>query len=302
MGRIHELWAILGKYDALSSRRKPVPLSSFILITGALGGLGSALVHECARRGYNLYLTDQMEDVQNFTEKIATQYGVEARYRSCDLTSAEERADLINSFIDEGCRFCGLLNVAGRDYEGGFLDKSRSQILFLVQLIVEASVDLTHAILNLREPERRFLLVFISSLAAFFPMPYKATYASSKRFLLDFSRSLREEIKDFGNVLVLAPAGLPTTQESIDKMQTQGIWGKLTMMDTQKVAQQTIERVLRGESVYVPGFFSRLLTRLGKVLPDRWITQFIAGRWRKSQRDVALLRRDRNCGIVKTKR
>jgi len=277
-------------------------LNSFILITGALGGLGSALVRECAQHGYDLYLTDQMEDTQHFAAQIATQHHVEVRYRPCDLTSADERTQLINSFTAEGCRFCGLFNVAGRDYEGGFLDKSRSQILFLVQLIVEASVDLTHSILNLRDPDRRFLLVYISSLAAFFPMPYKATYASSKRFLLDFSCALREEIKDFGNVLVLAPAGLPTTQESIDKMQTQGIWGKLTMMDTQKVAQQTIERVLRGESVYVPGFFSQLLTRLGKILPDRWVTQFIAGRWRKSQRDVALLRQDRNCGIVKTKR
>jgi short-subunit dehydrogenase len=278
-----------------------VPLNSYILITGALGGLGSALVHECARRGYDLYLTDQMEDERQFASEIAEQYHVEVRYRSCDLTSMEERSRLIKSFADEGCRFCGLFNVAGRDYEGSFMDKSRSQIMFLVQLIVEASVDLTHAVLNMRDPDRRFLLIYISSLAAFFPMPYKATYASSKRFLLDFSRALREEIKDFGNVLVMAPAGLPTTQESIDKMHTQGIWGKLTMMDTQKAAQQTLERVLRGESVYVPGFFSQLLTRLGKVLPDRWITHFIARRWRKSQQDVVLLRRNRNRDIVKTR-
>jgi short-subunit dehydrogenase len=269
-------------------------LNSYILITGALGGLGGALVHECARNGYNLYLTDQMEHGYQFASEIAEQYNVEVHYHVCDLTSLEERTQLIDSFTEDNCRFCGLFNVAGRDYEGAFLDRSRSQILFLAKLIVEASVDLTHAVLNLRDPKRRFLLVYISSLAAFFPMPYKATYASSKRFLLDFSRALREEIRDFGNVLVLAPAGLPTTQESMDKMQTQGIWGRLTMMDTQKVAQQTMERVLRGESVYVPGFFSQLLMLLGKILPANWITRFIARRWRKSQHDVALLRQKRS--------
>ena len=59
--------------------------------------------------------------------------------------------------------------------------------------------------------KKPFRLINVCSLAGFFPMPYKATYAASKRFLLDFSRALREEIKSFGTVTALCPSGMPTT-------------------------------------------------------------------------------------------
>ena len=169
-------------------------MKTFLLISGATGGLGSAMVIECARRGYNLFLTDIREDIVGFAEYVSRSFGVDVKARSCDLTSLQNRTEFFNAIKAEGYRFWGLINVAGTDHEGAFLERSRDQILQLIRLNVEATVDMTHAVLKLRDPEKKFMLINVCSLAAVSPMPYKATYAATKRFLLDFSYAIREEI------------------------------------------------------------------------------------------------------------
>ena len=261
-------------------------METFLMISGATGGLGSALVVECARRSYNLYLTDISEEGADFAHFIAETYRIEVRYRACDMTSSQARQEMFSQLKSEGCYFWGLLNVAGLDNEGAFLEKTREQILGIIQVDVESTVDMTHTILGLRAHDRRFMLVNVCSLAAFFPMPYKATYAASKRFLVDFSRALREEIRDFGSVTALCPAGLPTTPASMRKIFAQGFWGKLTTMDTQTVARKTIEYALHGKAVYIPGFLNCILQWLGSFIPQGVVAKYVGKRWRTAQKEA----------------
>lgn len=261
-------------------------MDSYILITGALGGLGSELARECARRGYNLYLTDRPAEADQFIEELASAYSVKICYRPCELTDPGSRTALIEGLRAEGCRFHGLINVAGRDFEGAFLAQSREQVLYLVQLLIEAMLDLTHEILLLRDPARRFLLINISSLAGFYPMPYKATYSAAKGFIQQFSRALREEIKPFGNVMVVSPAGLPTHAESRRKIAAQGLWGKLTAVNTRRVARRTIDLALREKAAYVPGILNAILAMVAGLIPDRIITWFVGKRWQSVQKVV----------------
>lgn len=261
-------------------------MKSYVLITGALGGLGSALAQECAQRGFDLYLTDRADSADELVKSLATTYGVEVEYRPCELTDPAARETFIAALAAEGRRFRGLINVAGRDFEGAFLDQSREQMLYLIRLLIEAMVDLSHAVLNLRDSQQRFMLINISSLAGFFPMPFKATYSAAKGFIKGFSRALREEIRPFGNVLVVSPAGLPTTVESRRKIAAQGLWGRLTVMNTLTVARRTIDRALKEKASYVPGLLNRLLASLGDLLPDRVITKFVGRRWRTVQKVV----------------
>lgn len=258
-------------------------MNSYLLITGATGGLGSAFAQECAQRGYALYLTDWSDAGQSFADYLRQTYGVEVRFRACDLTSAQQRQVLYQAFKEEGIRFWGLINVAGMDYEGAFLERTRQQILTILQLNMEATVDNSHAILHLRDPEQRFVLINVCSLAAYYPMPYKALYAASKRFLLDFSQALREEITPYGTVTALCPAGLPTTPETMRAIFAQGFWGMATTMDTRVVARRTIQHALRGKAVYIPGWFNRILRSLGSMAPAWLVAKFVGRRWSAAQ-------------------
>jgi short-subunit dehydrogenase len=256
------------------------------MISGATGGLGTALVLECAKRGYSLYLTDIREEGALFARSIAETYQIEARYRACDLTSSQARQDMFDQLNSEGCDFWGLINVAGFDNEGAFLEQTRQQILSIIQVDVESTVDMTHAILERRAQDRRFMLINVCSLAGFFPMPYKATYSASKRFLVEFSRAVNEEIRDFGSVTAVCPSGLPTTAASLRKISAQGFWGKITMMKVETVARKTIDYGLRGKAVYVPGFLNCVLQWLGTLIPPALVAKYIGKRWRMAQKNL----------------
>ena len=257
-----------------------------VLITGASGGLGRALAAECAGRGYNLFLTDINEEgLKLLRSGLERQYGVCVTAKACDLTKQESVDEMLSLMDKSGLRFDMLLNIAGIDYEGSFLERERESVVKIVSLNVEATLRITHAILSRRRQGRPFSLVFVSSLASLYPMPLKATYAASKRFLTDFAMALRQELKNQNvKVLTLCPGGLPTTEEAIQGIAAQGFWGDVTTNRLESVAYYTIEKALKGKSLYIPGAVNRMLSLCGKLVPRTLVASIIYSRWTKAQK------------------
>ena len=262
-------------------------MNSFMMITGATGGLGRAFAIECARLGYDLVLIDVNSQGQDFASGLSEQFSVKVVYSPCDLTSEQARTELFNQFRQQGFHFWGLVNVAGLDYEGSYLEKSRSQILTVLKVNLLANMDLSHEILSMRDESRKFRLINVCSMAGFYPMPFKATYAATKRFLLDFSQALNEEIRDYGSVTALCPGGMPTTVECMRAIFAQGFWGWATTVDTHKVARATLRHALRGHRVYIPGFANKFIQMLSLFVPTHMKVRYVADRWTKAQTEVA---------------
>jgi short-subunit dehydrogenase len=262
------------------------PLASLMLITGATGGLGKAFAVECASRGWDLFLTDlDSQALDTLADGLRKSYGVTVVPRACDLSEAPRRAELFAWINRQSLRFWGLINVAGTDFEGPFFEQSRQQISTIVRLNVEGTLDMTHAILALRDPMVPFRIINVASLAAFFPMPVKATYAASKRFLLDFSLALRNEVRDLGaTVTVLCPAGLPTTPGCIQAIQAQGVMGYLTTQNIGSVANLTLNDALRGKAVCIPGRLNHVLRLAGSLAPASWVAALVGWRWKAARR------------------
>ncbi len=267
-------------------------MKSYMMITGALGGLGRAFVFEAARRGYALLLTDRTVEGESFANRLAEKYNIEVIYRPCDLADDGAREKLLAGLKTEGFRFWGLINVAGLDNEGGFLERNRAQILKILQVNILATMDVTHGILPLRDPDQRFRLINVCSMAGFYPMPFKATYAASKRFLLDFSRALREEIKSFGSVTALCPSGMPTTIDNMRSMFAQGFWGLATSMAPEDVARITLKAALKGRFVVIPGWINQWIHAISSLVPQSIATKYVAKRWsaaRAKQEDPLMM-------------
>ncbi len=256
-----------------------------VLITGASGGLGRVLANECASRGYNLFLTDiDARGLYSIQCGIERQYGATVTTRVCDLTNAESVDEMLAVMDRYAIQFDMLLNVAGLDFEGEFLQRDREKIIKIIALNDEATLRITHAILN-RRNKKHFTVIFVSSLASMFPMPLKATYAATKRFLFDFAISLRQELKKQNvNVLVLCPGGLVTTAEAMKGIAAQGIWGDITTNSLEIVARKTLDRALKGNKIYVPGSINKTLACFGYLIPRSWIAALIYRRWNGVQK------------------
>ena len=256
-----------------------------IMITGATGGLGKAFAVECASRGWNLFLTDlSTEPLETLASGLRRAYGVNVSVQACDLTDPAARGELFQRIEEDGRRFWGLINVAGMDFEGPFYEQSRQHIRTIVRLNIEGTLEMTHAILTYRDPTLPFRIINVASLAAFYPMPVKATYAASKRFLMDFSLALRNELREMGvSVTVLCPAGMPTTQACVRAIDAQGILGQLTTQNTGSVANQTLNAALKGEAVCIPGRLNQFIQLAGSLVPTAWVVNLIGGRWKSAR-------------------
>ncbi|MBN1311452.1 MAG: SDR family NAD(P)-dependent oxidoreductase [Anaerolineae bacterium] len=257
---------------------------STVLITGAAGGLGKAFAAECASRGWSLFLTDVSDQVlAPVAEGIERLYGVDVQYQACDLTDAASRNGLWQSIGRRGLCFHMLINVAGVDYEGPFDERKVDELHTIVRLNIEATVEMSRRVLPLRDPARMLRIINVSSLAGYYPMPIKAVYAASKRFLLDFSLALNQELRASGvTVTALCPAGMPTNPMCIRAIDAQGLAGQITTMNVGDVAARTIDLALAGRSVYVPGPINRLLRLLGVLVPPSLIAFVLNRRWRES--------------------
>lgn len=256
-------------------------MNPYVCITGAAGGLGKAFAVDCASRGWDLYLTDISEpSLAVLAESLRNTYGVNIKYNQCDLTDFNSRTELFRKIEEQGLRFWFLINIAGLDYEGLFAERTREQITRMLRLNIEGNLEMTYSILKSKDNSRTFRVLNVCSLAAFYPMPVKAMYSSSKRFLFNFSMALREELRHMGGtVTALCPSGMPTTLECIRAIDAQGLAGRITTKNVGFVASRAVNHALKGHPIYIPGVLNKLLKYAGGLVPQTLTAHLIGNRW-----------------------
>jgi short-subunit dehydrogenase len=268
-------------------------MKSYMCITGAAGGLGKAFSAECASRGWDLIITDiHTQPLESLALGLSRQYDINVISIPCDLTNSLEREAFWDQVWKNKYYLHGLINVAGLDHEGLFNERHIDDLRTILRVNIEAAVEMTHAALAYRRPDKRMTIINVSSLASFYPMPVKAVYAASKRFLLDFSLALRQELYPAGiNITALCPAGLPTTNACIEKINVQGWMGRITTMNVGDVAAQTIDAALAGRAIFIPGAVNHFLRFLGGLVPPTLIAAFIGKRWMNAHAKTRRIKR-----------
>ncbi len=267
-------------------------MRSYALITGAAGGLGKAMAAECAFRGWDLYLLDiSAELLPPLAQGLSRLYGVNVLYTALDLTDPAAREGFWERMARLGNRFHLLVNVAGREFEGPFRERRVTELRAIVRLNIEATIEMTRRALEFRDPARPLRVLTVSSLASFQPMPIKAVYAASKRFLLDLTLALRQEFMPAeATFTALCPAGLPTTPQSIRGIEAQGFWGHLTARNVGDVAAAAVSAAQAGRALCIPGWPNRILQGLGGLLPPQALAVLVGRRWRAAHRGPAWAR------------
>jgi len=260
-------------------------MESCVLITGAVGGLGKAFAVECARRGWDLFLTDLHQSaLETLAGGLRRQFDVNIFFHPCDLTNPPSRAMLWQKIAQWNLNFHMLINIAGIEFEGQFAERSLDELHTILRLNIENTVEMIYRVLQFRDPQQTLRIINVSSLAGFFPMPMKAVYAASKRFLVDFSLALHEELcAENVSVTVLCPGAVPTNPRTIHRLNAQGIFGQLSLMNSGDVAAIAIERSLQGKRMVIPGAFNQLLRWLAWFLPPSLLATFIGQRWRRAR-------------------
>ena len=177
------------------------------LITGASSGIGAAFARKLAARGRNVFLVARSEDkLIALCNELGRLTSIRAQYLALDLRHPDAGAQLLEETQKRALEIEMLINNAGFGSMGDFVKLDLNHELDMLQLNIRALVDLTHRFLGPMRERKRGTIINVASTAGFQAVPYMATYAASKAFVLSFSEALWEENRAHGvYVMALCP-------------------------------------------------------------------------------------------------
>ncbi len=178
------------------------------LITGATSGIGAAFARELPDQTA-LLLTGRNRDRLDEMCTVLGQPGREVECVQADLARIEDRDQLIVRAEEFGIDL--LINNAGLGAYGPVLENDADLERTAAEVNVVATADLTRHLLpgmirRAKELGRRAGLINLSSTLAVQPLPFLATYAASKTFILMYTQALAAELQcEPIDVLALCP-------------------------------------------------------------------------------------------------
>ncbi|CAG9335064.1 unnamed protein product [Blepharisma stoltei] len=185
---------------------------SWALVTGGANGIGKAWSQELAKLGFNILIIDfDWEAANQAKETIELNYKVVVEMLILDLSDQDNIAN-VGKFIEENNLDISILvNNAGAHKMAPVKDMPNEDIMKLINTNVIAMTLLTRLLLpKLLERKQRSAIINMSSVSAHIGFPYSTVYAATKSYIRIFSASLREEIKEKIDVLVVSPEGVST--------------------------------------------------------------------------------------------
>lgn len=244
------------------------------LVTGASSGIGETFARHLARKGYDLILVARRrERLAQLAEELTAAHSVGAEIIAADLAQPDAVAA-----VEERLRagdVSMLVNCAGFGTSGEFVSLSEERELEEIDVNVRALTRLSHAALEKMVPAGKGAIINVASTGAFQPVPYMATYAATKAYVLFFSEALHEEVKPYGvSVTCLCPGPVKTEFQQVAGVDQRRL--RLGWTDPDKVVSQALRASARGKAIVVPGGLNQA-TALSARFTPRFVTRKVAG-------------------------
>ncbi len=239
------------------------------LITGASSGIGKALAHQFASKGFNIVaVASQDTKLDLAAAELRAQHGVHVVEIVKDLTRASAPREVFEEMRERGITVDVLVNDAGVGQGGPFSESSLEQDLHIIRLNVEALTILTKLFLKdmlLRDSGK---ILNVGSVAGFQPGPLLAVYHATKAYVNSLSEALAEELKDTNiTVTLLCPGPTDTDFFRRADLEESRVYEADMLMEPEKVAEIAFDALMDGERVIIPGMSNKVMTFTRRMMP-----------------------------------
>ncbi|RWS23120.1 hydroxysteroid dehydrogenase-like protein 3 [Leptotrombidium deliense] len=190
----------------------------YVVITGATDGIGLEFAKQFAQNGHSIVALgrneSKLKNVKAMIEPLLFDgrnvITVQADLNSTDTTIYQRVAEQLRPFKD---RIAILINNAGvgTGKPDEFLNISEQEILTNIHVNIIGVLMVTRAVLPFMTENRKGLIINVSSMAAYRPVPFGACYSASKKFVQYFGSAIRYEYKKYNiHVQTLYPSFVAT--------------------------------------------------------------------------------------------
>ena len=162
-----------------------------VLITGATGGIGSAILDIFYKNGFNIIASGTNEDK---LKKLQDKYSERVSTIKCDLSDENQ----INHLVSQAQASCDsidiLINNAGITKDNVFLRMQKDQWDDVINVNLNSNFLLTKLVIKGMIKKRWGRIVNITSVVAKMGNAGQANYVASKSAIEGFSRTLAQEV------------------------------------------------------------------------------------------------------------
>lgn len=243
------------------------------LVTGASSGIGEALCHLLAHRGVSLIISGRdIKKLKSLAKELEAFCTI--AILACDLSKQEERINLIQLIKEQAPDL--IVNNAGFGLYGKASELSIAEQLEMVRVNVEAVVEITlEGAKALKAFSKQGTILNVASAAAFYVFPGFATYASSKTFVVNFSKALDRELTPDGvRVLVACPGQVTTNFRARAATGTRQEASQLSMTSA-FAAERILWQIEKGRGCYLFDWRYRISWLLSFLLPRSWLEKML---------------------------
>ncbi len=245
------------------------------LITGASSGIGAAFARKLSARGRNVLLVARSEDkLIALCNELGRLTSIRAQYVALDLQQPEAAAQLFEETKKRDLEIEMLINNAGYGSMGDFAKLDLDRELEMIQLNVRAVVDVTRRFLGPMRDRKRGTIINVASTAAFQAVPYMATYAATKAFVLSFSEALAEENRSHGvHVMALCPGVTETNFFDASGMDQPPM---RTIQTPEEVVDAALRGLARQKITVISGWTNWFTIEAERFVPRSVVTKVAA--------------------------
>jgi uncharacterized protein len=244
--------------------------NKYALVTGATSGIGFELAKLLAKDGYNLVLVARNKKLlQQVTDQLKEQYNVEVTPLAKDLFKKKAPFEIYNKTTEMGINIDVLINDAGQGERGKFIDIDLERNLDIIQLNIISLVSLTKLFLQDMVQRNSGRILQLGSEAGKAPMPLLSVYAATKAFVVSFSESLSNELKDTGvTVTVILPGATDTDFFHKAHAENTVVYKEEELQQAADVAKDGYEAMMKGDTRVISGAKTKAHVYMSNMMPD----------------------------------
>jgi short-subunit dehydrogenase len=178
-------------------------LHKVVVVVGATGGIGSALVPKLAESGAKLVLVardaDRLDElIRNLEDDYETDYETRAIAIPTDITQYAQVELMVQKAIAQFGQIDVLINAAGAGVMKQFLRIEPQELDQMLDLNLKGNFYTSQAVANVMKDRKIGHICNVIGILGKHPMAMAAAYCASKFGVVGFSKSMADELRRFG--------------------------------------------------------------------------------------------------------
>jgi 2-hydroxycyclohexanecarboxyl-CoA dehydrogenase len=190
------------------------------IITGGGSGIGRSIAMRFAKNGAKILIADRKSQAAEETVRLIKEAGHEAVSTKMDVTRYDQVKEMVRASLDTFGKIDILINNAGWDKLGPFLETTPEFWNAIVSLNLMGTVYCSRAVLDHMIERKCGTIVNMASAAGRVGFTGEVIYSAAKGGVIAFTKALAKEMGSFGirlNSVAPGPIETPMLKIGLEK-------------------------------------------------------------------------------------